>query len=73
MRALRKIDPGHRTRIQAAISLLATNPRPPSAIGLRGRDGLRIRVGEYRIIYTVQDEVLLVVIVTLGHRKDVYR
>jgi len=58
--------------IQAAIALLARDPRPPGAKALRGRDGLRVRVGEYRIIYTVQDDVLLVVVVTLGHRRDVY-
>ncbi|MCL2804106.1 MAG: type II toxin-antitoxin system RelE/ParE family toxin [Micrococcales bacterium] len=73
MRALRKIDPGQQARIQAAISLLAIDPRPPGAIRLQGRDGLRVRVGDYRIIYAVHDNVLLVVVVTLGHRKDVYR
>ena len=39
---------------------------------LRGRDGFRIRVGNYRIIYTIEDDRLLVVVVTLGHRGDVY-
>jgi len=73
VRALRKIDPQYRQRIQAAIALLAQNPRPPGAKALQGRDGLRIRVGDYRIIYTVHDQVLLVVVVTLGHRRDVYR
>jgi mRNA interferase RelE/StbE len=72
MRALRKIDPRDRGRIQAAISLLARDPRPPGARPLRGRDGLRVRVGEYRILYTVEDRVLLVVVVTLGNRRDVY-
>jgi mRNA interferase RelE/StbE len=72
VRALKKIDHQDRPRIQAAIALLARDPRPPGAKALRGRDGLRVRVGEYRIIYTVQDDVLLVVVVTLGHRRDVY-
>lgn len=72
MRALRKIDPQHQSRIQAAISLLAMNPRPPGARALQGRDGLRVRVGDYRIIYTVHDQILLVVVVTLGHRRAVY-
>jgi len=40
---------------------------------LAGRPAYRVRVGDYRIIYTVQDDVLLVVVVTLGHRRDVYR
>lgn len=39
---------------------------------LRGRDGFRIRVGNYRILYTIEDDRLLVVVVTLGHRRDVY-
>lgn len=38
-----------------------------------GRAGYRVRVGDYRIIYTIEDGVLLVVVVTLGHRRDVYR
>ena len=71
-RALRKVDPQVRPRIQGAIALLAQDPRPPSARALRGRPGYRLRVGDYRIIYTVVDDVLLVVVVTLGHRRDVY-
>lgn len=72
VRAMKRIDHRDRTRIQAAIALLALDPRPPAAKALRGRDGLRVRVGDYRILYTVHDEVLLVVVVTLGHRRDVY-
>ena len=71
-RALRKLDPAARTRVQGAIALLAQDPRPPAARALRGRDGLRVRVGDYRILYTVDDGVLLVVVVTLGHRRDGY-
>jgi mRNA interferase RelE/StbE len=72
VRALRKLDPQVRHRVQGAIALLAEDPRPPAARTLRGRPGLRVRVGDYRIIYTVADEVLLVVVVTVGHRRDVY-
>ena len=72
VRALRKLDPQLRPRIQGAIALLAQDPRPPGARPLRGRPGLRIRVGDYRIIYTVQDDVLLIVVVALGHRREVY-
>lgn len=71
-RALRKLDPAVRRRVQGAIALLAHDPRPPAARALRGRPGLRIRVGDYRIIYTVAADVLLVVVVTLGHRLEVY-
>lgn len=72
LRALKKIDRQDQRRIQGAIALLAADPRPPGAKALRGRDGLRIRVGDYRIIYTIQDAKLLIVVVTLGHRRDVY-
>lgn len=73
LKALRKIDPADARRIQGAIALLARDPRPPGARALQGRPGLRVRVGDYRIIYTVEDDVLLVVVVTLGHRREVYR
>jgi mRNA interferase RelE/StbE len=71
-RALKKLDPQAPPRVQGVIALLAQDPRPPASRPLRGRPGYRVRVGEYRIIYTVADEVLLVVVVTLGHRRDVY-
>lgn len=73
VRALRAIDKRQRARIQGAIELLAVDPRPPASRPLRGRPGYRVRVGDYRIIYTIEDELLLVVVVTLGHRRDVYR
>ena len=72
VRALRKLDPPIRGRLQGAIALLAKDPRPPAARALQGRPGLRVRVGDYRIIYTVADDVLLVVVVTLRHRREVY-
>ena len=53
--------------------LLGRDPRPTGAKSLRGRDGMRVRVGDYRIIYTVRDDVLLVVVVDLGHRREIYR
>ncbi|MGO1545152.1 MAG: type II toxin-antitoxin system RelE family toxin [Gulosibacter sp.] len=73
LRALRKVHPDHRKRIQGAIALLAQIPRPPGAVALRGREGMRVRVGDYRIIYTVRDDVLLVVVVSVGHRREIYR
>ena len=71
-RALRKLDPPVARRLQGAISLLAQDPRPPAARALKGRPGLRLRVGDYRIVYTIEDRVLLIVVVTVGHRRDVY-
>jgi mRNA interferase RelE/StbE len=72
VRALRKLDPVVRHRLQGAIALLSQDPRPPAARALKGRPGLRVRVGDYRIIYTVADDVLLVVVLTVGHRREVY-
>ena len=71
-RALRRLDPAVRPRIQGAIGLLANDPRPPASRPIRGRPGYRVCVGDYRIIYSIQDDVLLVVVVTLGHRREVY-
>ena len=72
VRALRKLDPPVARRLQAAIALLAEDPRPPASRPLRGRPAWRVRVGDYRVIYTIEDDVLLIVGVTLGHRRDVY-
>ena len=73
LRALRKLDPPTALRVRGVIALLAVDPRPPAARALRGRPGWRVRVGDYRVIYVIEDDVLLVVVLTLGHRSDVYR
>jgi mRNA interferase RelE/StbE len=73
LRALRRIDPADLPRVRGAIALLARDPRPPSSRPLRGREGWRLRVGDYRILYTIHDGVLCIVVVTIGHRRDVYR
>jgi mRNA interferase RelE/StbE len=67
VRALRNLDRSIRPRIEGAIALLAEDPRPPASRPLRVRGGYRVRVGDYRIVYTIQDDMLLVVMVTLGH------
>jgi mRNA interferase RelE/StbE len=63
--------PEERARIEGAIALLGQDPRPPKAIALSGRPVNRLRVGHYRIIYTVQYDVLLVVVVNVRHRRDI--
>jgi mRNA interferase RelE/StbE len=73
IRALKRIHPEDKERVQGAIALLGQDPRPPKAIALSGRPGYRVRVGDYRIIYTIQDDVLLVVVVNLGHRREIYQ
>ena len=55
-----------------AISSLEKNPRPIGCKKLKGRDGYRIRIGNYRVIYDVIDNELIIDVVTLGHRKDIY-
>jgi mRNA interferase RelE/StbE len=61
-------------RLQPKIDALATEPRPSGVVKLAGADDLyRIRVGDYRIIYSIQDEQLLILVVKIGHRRDVYR
>ena len=73
-RDLRKVHPQMRARIRGAVLKLAAEPRPPGARALKDRPGyLRVRVGDYRIIYTIEDEVLRVIVVRVGHSRDVYR
>ena len=62
-----------RQRIIQRIGKLASDPRPPGARKLSGHDRYRIRQGSYRIVYGVEDKELVVVVVKVGHRKDVYR
>ena len=61
-------------RITAKVNTLADNPRPRGVEKLEGRENrYRIRVGDYRVIYEIHDEVLLVLVVRIGHRREVYR
>ncbi len=74
VRQLRKLDPAARRRVQAAIELLADQPRPSGAKKLVGGDGeWRVRTGDYRIVYEIRNEVLLVLVVAIGHRRDIYQ
>ncbi len=74
VRQLRNLDPAARRRVQAAIELLADQPRPSGAKTLLGGDGeWRVRTGDYRIVYEVRDEVLLVLVVAVGHRREIYQ
>jgi mRNA interferase RelE/StbE len=55
-----------------AITALEQNPRPSGCKKLKGRDGYRIRTGNYRIIYDIFDTELIIDVIALGHRKDIY-
>jgi len=59
-------------RVCDAIQSLASNPRPPGCRKLVGRDGWRIRVGDYRVIYEIDDPALTVLVLHVGHRRDIY-
>jgi mRNA interferase RelE/StbE len=60
-------------RIMAVIAALADNPRPPQSRRLSGSEKYRLRCGVYRVLYEIHDKVLMVCVVKVGHRKDVYR
>jgi mRNA interferase RelE/StbE len=70
---LAKIPEPDHGRIIAAIRELAEQPRPEGVKKLTGREAWRIRVGNYRIIYEIHDEKLVVLIIAIGHRRDIYR
>lgn len=73
-KALRKLDRPAARRMLDAIEELAIDPRPPGCIQLKGGSGeYRVRIGDYRIIYEVQDSELIVLVLRLGHRREVYR
>ena len=74
-RQLRKLPLAGRKRIGAAIELLKANPRPPKAKLLKGRlkNLYRVRTGDYRIIYQIQDDKLIICVVAIGDRKDIYK
>lgn len=59
-------------RVRDGIRLLAQNPRPPGCRKLAGREGWRIRIGNYRVIYEINDATLSIIILHVGHRRDVY-
>ncbi len=73
-RELRGLHSGARERILRALIKLEMEPRPPGTTKLTARDELwRMRVGEYRVIYQVRDRALVVLVVRIAHRREVYR
>lgn len=68
-----RIPPPHFNRIQERVTSLAVNPRPEGAIKLQGETGYRVRVGDYRILYEIDDVTNIVTIYRVKHRQDVYR
>jgi mRNA interferase RelE/StbE len=72
IKALEQINEPYYSNVKVAISNLAFDPRPNGYIKLKGRNGFRIRVGNYRIIYEIFDNILLVEVIDLGDRKNIY-
>ncbi len=71
-RALKKIDPEFQRRIIRRIDALALDPRPVKQLSAPEKL-FRVRVNDYRIIYQIKDEILIVLVVSIGHRREVYR
>lgn len=73
-RQIVKLPQSERPKIWQKINALADNPRPPGVEKLSGaKDAYRIRVGNYRIVYTVDDSVTVVTVTRVAHRREVYR
>ena len=73
-RELELLGPKLRVRVGAAIDALAGAPRPPNVRKLTGAQSLwRVRVGDYRVVYHIDDAARVVTILAVGHRRDVYR
>lgn len=73
LKALERIERGDQRRIVDKIRSLAENPRPDGAVKLTGADGWRVRVGNYRVVYVIEDAVLVVTVTRVAHRREVYR
>lgn len=74
IKALAALPRQEQQRVRAAIDLLADRPRPPGCTKLTGEDDTyRVRVGVYRIVYEVFDDHLVIHVVRIGHRRDIYR
>ncbi len=70
---LGKAEEGARKRLLERIWSLKENPRPHGCVKLRGRDLYRIRAGDDRAVYAIRERLLLVLVIKVGHRRDVYR
>jgi len=73
VKQLETLPPKDYRAIKLKILRLGGNPRPHNCKKLKGRNGFRIRHGNYRIIYDIRDEILTVRIITIGNRKNVYK
>jgi mRNA interferase RelE/StbE len=70
---LEQLPPKDRQRVATRIQALASDPRPPGAEKLSGQERYRVRQGDFRILYEIFDDLILVIVVKIGNRRDVYR
>lgn len=73
LKSIAKLSQKEQARVNAAFELLSDNPFPPNSFKLSGRKGYRVRLGELRIIYTVENKQLLITVIQVGHRREIYR
>lgn len=73
VKELEALLPKDRRRIAARIGALASEPRPPGVEKISGQDKYRIRQGDYRVLYAIDDRALTVTVVRIGHRREIYR
>ena len=73
VKEINKLPKNNLVRIVEKIKELSTNPRPQGSKKLSGDEKYRIRVGTYRILYSIEDEKLIIFVVKVGHRKDIYK
>jgi len=73
VKELERLPAKDRKRVASRITSLATDPRPPGADKLSGHEKYRLRQGDYRILYAIDDADVTVLVVKVGHRRDVYR
>ncbi len=72
-KSIKKLSNKDQILVFTVLETLKNNPTPPKSLKLRGREGYRIRVGDLRIIYTIQRGKLIVLILDVGHRREIYR
>jgi len=73
IKELNSIPKNDLNKILNRIKSLSSDPRPPGCIKLTNREDYRIRAGNYSIVYSINDEVLIIIVIKIGHKKEIYR
>jgi mRNA interferase RelE/StbE len=72
-KSLKKLSQRDRELVYVVLETLKENPTPPKALKLSGRDGYRIRIGDLRILYSINKGELIILVIDIGHRREIYR